>query len=60
MSGQTLGIEYEIEKDENGNEIIDPETNEPVQRPVKPILVDISDGTKGQPFGVVELKLAKK
>ena len=60
MSGQTLGIEYEVERDENGNEIIDAETNEPVQRPVKPILVDISDGTKGQAFGVVELKLAKK
>ena len=60
MSGQTLGIEYEVERDENGNEIIDTETNEPVQRPVKPILVDISDGTKGQAFGVVELKLAKK
>ncbi len=53
MSGQTLGIEYETERNEEGMECIDPETNEALQRPVRPILIDISGGSKSIPFGVV-------
>jgi hypothetical protein len=63
MSGQTLGIEYDTKKDDNGVEIRDPETEQPIPDencPLKPILIDISQGTKGQSFGIIELKLAKK
>lgn len=63
MSGQTLGIEYDTKKDDNGVEIRDPETEQPIPDencPLRPILIDISQGTKGQSFGIVELKLAKK
>ena len=55
MSGQTLGIEYDMKRDENGQEVRDEIGQTVVDEncPLRPILVDISQGTKGQPFGVV-------